>query len=654
MLGFLQQIGTISTGFSKVDRKSTIGRQIPSKSEFDLSIPHIEEISKGTQKLNQILQACSSGINFDRYSIEIGKELLKGAIDLEESLRMLINMQEASEHIISPRKKNRIKLLEDGEDDEDNTIEVAQQWQLDIPKFSFDKPSRQVNQELGTDRKQRLPALSEGTNYSHERQRENTFKSVSYRRSASHGSSINSLSTFQEKKIQSSSSESKLEKGRIPNVIAKLMGLDEIPENDNLKTTMQYSVTKQKNERKEFQSYAQDRPNKAGHKTKDTESFEMHNNQKMVEIDKNHVARDFAFSLQTKKGVSAHVSFEEVISDEKLLWQNLLGEKTENIQTGPVKPTGKKDKQQTATAQNKQNSGIQMDNKAKERNQETKNSREYKGTSNVILKEMLHPLQVQAHKRPQSELTLQEKAGFEESKIQIEKRYPKLSPISQLMSQNNQQIQKPFMIVKSEPQQKKNREEEKKQQRAKKNLHVKKKKGSETMSKSLPKPSHDAINLQKKQLNTNQAKLNKNRPSKSNNSIQRDELQDGRCHDNLVGHRGSPELNIYRKDSSNWKPDRNLFPTQSEKKHSKFPLVMRGNPVHETVLQRTKIAKKPNNESPKRINEVTHGGQKDMGHERCCDYEAINHLRVFLSEEAQFLSLGDRVSSCLPILNYND
>jgi hypothetical protein len=47
---------------------------------------YIKGISKGTQKLNQNLRASYSDVKFDTYSIEIGNELLKGAMDLEESL----------------------------------------------------------------------------------------------------------------------------------------------------------------------------------------------------------------------------------------------------------------------------------------------------------------------------------------------------------------------------------------------------------------------------------------------------------------------------------------------------------------------------------------------------------------------------------------
>ncbi|KAI4320790.1 hypothetical protein MLD38_034234 [Melastoma candidum] len=62
-----------------------------------------KKISKGRGKLNQILRAWSSGLNFDQSLVEIGKELLHGTIDLQKSLRMLVNLQGGSEIIAASR-----------------------------------------------------------------------------------------------------------------------------------------------------------------------------------------------------------------------------------------------------------------------------------------------------------------------------------------------------------------------------------------------------------------------------------------------------------------------------------------------------------------------------------------------------------------------
>ena len=95
MLGFLQQIGMRSADPSRVEaRGGNAGRCGAVPGQFPAFSPvQIGEISKGVQRLNQILRACSDGgVNLDRYSIEIGTELLKGAVDLENSLKMLVNL----------------------------------------------------------------------------------------------------------------------------------------------------------------------------------------------------------------------------------------------------------------------------------------------------------------------------------------------------------------------------------------------------------------------------------------------------------------------------------------------------------------------------------------------------------------------------------
>ncbi|MCI41155.1 putative leucine-rich repeat-containing protein, partial [Trifolium medium] len=84
-----------------MDRGGNLERQLASTSQT-LSRVRINEISKGAHKLNHILRACfSNGVNMDTYSLNFAKELLQGAIDLEESLRMLVDLQKSSEFMIT-------------------------------------------------------------------------------------------------------------------------------------------------------------------------------------------------------------------------------------------------------------------------------------------------------------------------------------------------------------------------------------------------------------------------------------------------------------------------------------------------------------------------------------------------------------------------
>lgn len=67
------------------------------------------EVSKGAQKLNQVIDSWSKGMSFDGNSKEIAKDLLKGALDLQESLIMLGKLQEASQYMAKLKKKQKEK-----------------------------------------------------------------------------------------------------------------------------------------------------------------------------------------------------------------------------------------------------------------------------------------------------------------------------------------------------------------------------------------------------------------------------------------------------------------------------------------------------------------------------------------------------------------
>ncbi|KAL8026713.1 hypothetical protein ABFX02_14G046800 [Erythranthe guttata] len=203
-----------STASPLVDFVNRFGRKMEITTTSQI---HITEISKGVQKLNQILQACSdNGFSFNRNSIEVGKELLKGSIDLEESLRMLVSFQESSQPTSGAHKtKSHLKLLDEDEDDQENNDKIADQWKLERPKFSFDKPSK----------KKRQLALS----FQEEEKFSNSIM-VPHKGSTS---CVQDLIFTTRAKLNDSSisSTSAKEKGRISNVVAKLMGLEELPLN---------------------------------------------------------------------------------------------------------------------------------------------------------------------------------------------------------------------------------------------------------------------------------------------------------------------------------------------------------------------------------------------------------------------------------------
>nr|XP_043608084.1 uncharacterized protein LOC122579890 [Erigeron canadensis] len=206
MIEFLQQIGrrSLDVENTRNGTMTSLVKHRPSSGGVVAATPalttiQIKEISKGVQNLYEIIRSGSSGTNMNRYSMEVGKELLKGAKGLEESLRMLVSLQEASEMMVTPQRKSRVTLLEvDDENDQNDRSKVVDRNQVALPRFSFDKPSRKTNMALPD-------ASSEVSGH---------------QRSAS-AESVRSVSTTQNASNRSG-------KGRISNVIAKLMGLEEV------------------------------------------------------------------------------------------------------------------------------------------------------------------------------------------------------------------------------------------------------------------------------------------------------------------------------------------------------------------------------------------------------------------------------------------
>ncbi|PPS14369.1 hypothetical protein GOBAR_AA06208 [Gossypium barbadense] len=238
IFSFLHSMGRKQMGYRKMERRnSSVNSHKPSSSQLPtLSHLHIEEISRGVQKLNQILKACSNGLNFDRYSIEIGRELLKGARDSEESLGMLVKLQEDSEYMIRPRRKSRITLLEEDEDDDENTVKIVDQMQLGRPRFSNYNDIQEVAR---TDLRLRLAALTYSSDVSDSKDKNDVLASSnshSHKRLVSYVPDTKSNTAFSEQS-RSSSVHFKQGKSRISNVITTLMGLDEHPRNIDSKVT---------------------------------------------------------------------------------------------------------------------------------------------------------------------------------------------------------------------------------------------------------------------------------------------------------------------------------------------------------------------------------------------------------------------------------
>ncbi|KAL7081557.1 hypothetical protein ACP275_14G047200 [Erythranthe tilingii] len=152
---------------------------------------------------------------------------------------MLVSFQESSQSTSGAHKtKSHLKLLDEDEDDQENNDKIADQWKLERPKFSFDKPSK----------KKRQLALS----FREEEKFSNSIM-VPHRGSTSRVQDL--IFTTQAKLSNSSSSStSSKEKGRISNVVAKLMGLEELPLNQD--SVSKKSDSKEKLSRKGNQKKA--------------------------------------------------------------------------------------------------------------------------------------------------------------------------------------------------------------------------------------------------------------------------------------------------------------------------------------------------------------------------------------------------------------
>ncbi|XP_020574313.1 uncharacterized protein LOC110020519 [Phalaenopsis equestris] len=198
--------------------------------------PQIGEVVKGVQNLNMILKACSNGFSFSRDFAEIGGELLKGAMDLEESLKMLMKIQNASDYMVGSQKKQQLKLLK-GEEEEDETQRTAGSR----TKFSFIRERRGAGV---SEPKKKSASEDEKSRYLGSNSNGNSSKSsiqfISHVRSISGGSGFKSdapavrhgsqeLVRLSTNGVSSISKYKDDEKVRIPNIIAKLMGLEELP-----------------------------------------------------------------------------------------------------------------------------------------------------------------------------------------------------------------------------------------------------------------------------------------------------------------------------------------------------------------------------------------------------------------------------------------
>ncbi|XP_050368993.1 uncharacterized protein LOC126787097 isoform X2 [Argentina anserina] len=186
----------------------------------------IMEVSRGAQRLNHMIDSWSNEKNrFDHgQSKDIAKDLLKGALDLQESLVMLGKLQEASQYLSNLNKKhlgNPQRAYSNRHGDQDY---VKPRLSSDgyIYRNSNEELKKVIRDSLVRQKLLEDTSTAEkGSAYSPQRYRE------SY--AANSPSTSSSQSTMYHNTSEYSSVSS--QKAKRPSLIAKLMGIEEYPLN---------------------------------------------------------------------------------------------------------------------------------------------------------------------------------------------------------------------------------------------------------------------------------------------------------------------------------------------------------------------------------------------------------------------------------------
>ncbi|CAI9100348.1 OLC1v1037327C1 [Oldenlandia corymbosa var. corymbosa] len=138
------------------ERNDTISR-VPTDQELHSpSTFQLMQISRGAEKLNQVIDTWSKDISLEKHSKDIAENLLKGALDLKESLAMLGKLQEASQVMAKLKKKQKDKgggaKLDGGgiERTMSDRFGYASQRTVEFenPRFSVDGSARDCFDEL--------------------------------------------------------------------------------------------------------------------------------------------------------------------------------------------------------------------------------------------------------------------------------------------------------------------------------------------------------------------------------------------------------------------------------------------------------------------------------------------------------------------------
>lgn len=191
------------------------------------------EVSKGAKRLNHVINSWSNN-KPKEHQKEIAQDLLKGALDLQESLIILRKLQEASSYAPPRLTRKEKQKLEEGRFDgmvkglmDHEKLEMGFQR----PRFSVDGSSRKSFDEMRNVVRDSLLRQTLITNpifeqhFDHRKMGSPDFPSTS----SSQSSMIRSSNFVPSDSSISSSTTSQRKNGKGSNLIVRLMGLESLP-----------------------------------------------------------------------------------------------------------------------------------------------------------------------------------------------------------------------------------------------------------------------------------------------------------------------------------------------------------------------------------------------------------------------------------------
>ncbi|KAK8660572.1 hypothetical protein V6N13_051494 [Hibiscus sabdariffa] len=197
----------------------------------------LSEVSRRAHKVNHVTDSCSNGLRHDGSSEYEAEDLLKGGLDLQDSLHMLGKLQETS-HYMANLKKEKGKwdrVINDQVIRRTNSSPVGEQnfrMESQSPRLSADGSSRDCIEELrevirdSLARQNLLPNL----NVEEKRCFSGRFSDSASDIPSTSSSQSSTVQTNNFTSMDSSISLTALDKkAKGPSLIAKLLGLEDMP-----------------------------------------------------------------------------------------------------------------------------------------------------------------------------------------------------------------------------------------------------------------------------------------------------------------------------------------------------------------------------------------------------------------------------------------